>query len=459
MIELKLRAPGEDRDPALGVLRVLSQDDDLNYRVQLDVLCSGPLRQTFRFENVERYAGTFRGRPILCAYVGGQVGDGHNSRTRVDPETGHEYDSFTDATAERIVGEIFDRDDAVWTEEREGRVWVCARGKIWRYYHKELVDKIVRMGAMEVSAEIDVQEGRMEGDTEVCQVWRGLGVTILGDYVPPAAPGAHVRELTALEGEYEAMRRAVARLSAAPPGDEQKKGVIVSMSKSANKKKLGELQKKFPDYRVVACSEDGERVCLMAQDGSPCTYTFLESDKGAVIAERIQAVNLSAAYAFGEESITVELSELTDGLAGQVTKLSADLDTRTQERDTLKAELTAMKAAEEKRRVKAAAEAVKARLQQVNELRAQGEKLDDSVSQGIVADIEAGKYTHMLSADGTWNGDEMAVNALMAEVGKKQMELDGKRRAAADTKQYAWETGRQATQQDGVMGLISRNLG
>ena len=55
------------------------------------------------FSNVERYADPFLGTPILCAYVDGQVGDGHNMKEYEDPDGNTRY-SFMAPTAERIVG-------------------------------------------------------------------------------------------------------------------------------------------------------------------------------------------------------------------------------------------------------------------------------------------------------------------------------------------------------------------
>ena len=117
-IKTKSAAPFD----GLGSLRVLQQDNDLNWDVRIEIMRSGLNENGWDYRNIGRYANTFRGTPILCAYLpGGRIGDGHNM-TESRGMDGQVHYSFTDGTAERIVGIIYDTDDAVWTEERDGEV-------------------------------------------------------------------------------------------------------------------------------------------------------------------------------------------------------------------------------------------------------------------------------------------------------------------------------------------------
>jgi hypothetical protein len=50
--------------PGVGGLRVLSQDKDLNYEVELAILRSGVNRNKWDYRNVERYASW---EPLSCA--------------------------------------------------------------------------------------------------------------------------------------------------------------------------------------------------------------------------------------------------------------------------------------------------------------------------------------------------------------------------------------------------------
>lgn len=198
----------------LGRLRVLSQDAMRNYDVQLEVLRDQPVQGgKWEYLHLAEFAKTFCGTPILCAYVNGKVGDGHNFRERVD-KNGQKYYSFTDATAERIVGTISEEPDDVWVEEREGRTWIIAKGKIWRYYNRELADKIAEQGRIDVSAETNIEEMHEEDGREIFDKWFGLGVTILGDWVPPAVPGANLRaaSLQQRAEEFKDMKLRVAAL-------------------------------------------------------------------------------------------------------------------------------------------------------------------------------------------------------------------------------------------------------
>ena len=111
-IKTKSAAPFD----GLGSLRVLQQDNDLNWDVRIEIMRSGLNENGWDYRNIGRYANTFRGTPILCAYLpGGRIGDGHNM-TESRGMDGQVHYSFTDGTAERIVGIIYDTDDAVWTE-------------------------------------------------------------------------------------------------------------------------------------------------------------------------------------------------------------------------------------------------------------------------------------------------------------------------------------------------------
>lgn len=52
-----------------GHVRVLSQDPSLNYEVEIDVMRSGLNDNQWDYRNVDRFAKTFRGTPILCAFI------------------------------------------------------------------------------------------------------------------------------------------------------------------------------------------------------------------------------------------------------------------------------------------------------------------------------------------------------------------------------------------------------
>lgn len=407
-----------------SVLRVLSQDKDLNYEVELTVLRSGVNRNKWDFRNVARYANTFLGTPILCAFPDGQIGDGHNMKEYKDKDGNIRY-SFLSPTAERIVGTIYDDPAAVWTEEREGETWIKARGKLWRFYNPELVDKIAQEGSIEVSAETDVKDGRKNGDIDIFEVWKGLGVTILGDLVDPAVPGANIKAFAALKERFT-------QLKAASCHKDEKKGVKMLSKKTLMK----ELASKFEGYRILGVSDSGNHVLLLNSDMVPCTYDFQDTDHGMVIPERITPIGLSLSCAFNEtEKVEVDCTDL---LCDMTRECAEKAETAVKECESAKSELAdcrqqlaAMTERENARRMKACEDAVKTKLEDA----VKNLSLDSTMADDVLADVKGGKYMNSVDADGNFIGDQLAVNALLAKIGDAQM------KAARQPTRYAWEGG------------------
>ena len=187
------------RPVATGQLKVLQKLNPYEFGVELWLMREGVNQNRWNYQNLEKYYKTFVGRPILIAYVMGKIGDGHNSQRKTDPRTGKQYNSYTDGTAERIVGTLSDDERDFSLKKRDGQTWIVARGKLFAFYAKETVDEIVRTGRMDVSVETLIDENHMDGDVEVEDVWSGVGVTILGAGVAPAIPGANIARLAALD--------------------------------------------------------------------------------------------------------------------------------------------------------------------------------------------------------------------------------------------------------------------
>ncbi len=415
--------------PHMGSLRVLSQDSDLNYEVELDVLRSGVNRNKWDFRNVERYASTFLGTPILCAFVEGQIGDGHNMKEYRDKDGNTRY-SFLSPTAERIVGTIYDDPSAIRTEEREGETWVVARGKLWRFYNPELVDKIARQGKMEVSAETDVSSSYQSGAVDVFEAWKGLGVTILGDLVDPAVPGANIKAFAALQERFIQLK-AASRAPGKEPGRSEK-----GVTKLSKKILMKELSAKFEGCRILAVSSSGNHVLLLNGDMVPCSYEFLEADHGVVIQERIIPVPLPVSVAFNEaEKLEVDCADVI----GDAVKEACDrAEAAAKECEAAKSELAdcrqqlaAMTERENARRMKACEEAVKSQLEEA----VKNLSIDRALGDDVLKDVSEGKYMNSVDAEGNFIGDQLAVNALLAKIGAAQMS------AAQKPTRYAWEGG------------------
>lgn len=432
----------EERDERLGVLRIMGMDEWRNYNVEIDILRSGPVQHgIWEFRNLDRYGKTFAGCPILCAYVLGQVGDSHNMEERLDRD-GKVYESFMGATAERIVGSISENPEDVWVHERDGYQWVTARGKLWRFYAKELVDKIAQQGRMDVSAETetDQESTEEEGDRKIFNSWTGLGVTILGDRVAPAVPNAHIRALAEMEEEFRNCKLRAAALEQAPgdnkPQIEKKKGVNrMNMIQKQN------LEALFPDHVVVGCSEDSRHVLLMSRkNGVLCAYQFPEGvPDTTVVAENIRPVCASVSYCFADETVvSADCTEMMAALSAQLESTRCQVEALTKDLNESRTLVGDMERREDQRRQKAAEDAVCAKLNAVNGLRTESEKLDATLADGIIADCKAGAYNKCADKDGNWTGAEEAVMRLMALVGEADQKRMEVRKASEGKARYAW---------------------
>lgn len=425
----------------LGILRVLQQDNDLNWDVQIEIMRSGLNENGWDYRNIGRYANTFRGTPILCAYLpGGRIGDGHNMTERRGMD-GKVHYSFTDGTAERIVGMIYDTDDAVWTEERDGEVWAIAKGKLWRFYNPELVDKIARQGRMSVSAETNVTKAHREDDREVYSQWYGLGVTILGDGVAPAVPGANIKALEAMQSKFKEMQLRAASYHPHKPQDDNK-GVKTLGSAMNNKPLLKKMQEKFKDYRILNMTDNGDHVLMLNSAGLPCTYISKADDHDVVIPERIEFATLSSSYKFSDETeLDVDVMGLLSASVEEANNRAEAAETKvanlTKENEQLNSQLQAMNEAEDKRRIREAKSVVEAA---VNEAKQCGIDIPEDMCKGMMEAVEAGCYNSECDKDGNWVGAEKAKAEVMSKVGALSIKA-AQAKKLAEEKHYAWEPG------------------
>ena len=445
-------------DRFVGELRVLERVNQYEFAFEADILRTGPVQGgRWEFENLEQNYKTFAGRPVLIAYVGRRVGDGHNASERIDPETGERYRSFTDATAERIIGMISEDESDLTLFESDGYTWLRVKGLIWTYYAKEAVDTLVRTGRMDVSIEAEVHDVREVDGREVYDSWSALGLTVLGDGVDPAVPGANIRALADMQEEFESMKLRVASLVAEEnkPNNPQKKGMTASM-KLSNKQRA-ELQPKFGDNKVLAAEQydDGSVfVCLMTATGSTATYKMASMDE-AVYLEKIETVNAQVHFCAGDgkEDMCVDASDLTDCAAENAKECLDRAECAEKELKECKAEIDRMVEIENTRRMSAARKAATDALDAFNVDR--DEKVSADALKALNADIEAGKFTALCDENGMWNGDEAITEKVLAICAKADMEYQKRLAAKRDeTKPMTWGSVKQASATPGTVGEL-----
>lgn len=432
-----------------GVLNVLQRLNRYEFAVELWVMRDGINRNHWNYQNLEQHYLTFRGAPILCAYVGREIGDGHNMREVKDAHTGESYYSFTDGTAERIVGTISDDENDISLQERDGHKWIVAKGRLWSFYAPELVDKIVRTGRMEVSAETEVKPGTHdENGNELYEEWTGLGVTILGDNVPPAIPGARIAALAAMQSEFKEMKLRAASLSSETNKPKTPKKGVKQMS---NKQAIDRLAPKFAGYKIVGLSDDCMRVALVDAAGCTFSYTFNAEDGEEIIESRIKPATLSTVYAFDGEDmdVAVDMGEIVEYVAANARTESAPAAELREQLDAANAELATMRQAEHNRRVKAVKDAVNSAAEAIRNA-AEADEDDPAADAQTIAD-NAETYANMES-NGEFVGDTKAAHDLMAVCMEKKL----KKAENARKKSFAWGGSNGEHHNDGgIDGMFS----
>ena len=457
-------------EPIYGLLEVLGKDSDLNYNVRLRVMRSGVNLNGWDYQNLEQYADTFKGTPILCAYLPGRVADGHNMSETL--WRGERIMDFTGPNAERIVGAIGEADGDIWIEPDEaGTPWIIANGKLWRFYNRQLCDTIAEQGRMSVSAETEVaEEHEDENGISVFTAWRGLGVTILHDTVAPAIPGANIQAIKAMSSEkWNELKLKVASYhpnteggEGTPPTDEpeppknnSEKGVKRTVT--FTKKQLAKLNERFQGYVVMAAKENEEDhsilVTMRNDSYEPFSYRLASAEE-TIAPERI--LPLAAIVSFGED-FQMNAEDYFAALNSRVERLSADLKDAEKERDEAQATIKAMTEKENARRIKAMKEAAKAALAKFNADREECEKVCEEDIGCVMNEIDAGDYTECADKDGNFCGDEKVCQRVMSICAQKDVEFRASNRKKKDN-QYAWDGLNAAQGDDGSVGALLRSL-
>ena len=450
-----------------GELKLLQRDSEFIFPVELWMLNDKLTKNGWRFTNLAEHREQWAGIPILTAYVNGgnTIGDGHNQRTKTDRE-GNPYQSFTDGTAERIVGAISDDANDVRIEERDGAQWVVGKGFLWAWYAHELCLQIAHDAeqgrSMSVSIEALVTDGYMEGEVEVETAYTPLGVTVLGHGVAPAVDEARIAMLTEIGSELKELKlRAASYLKQAdaeekPQELSDQKGVISSMRLS--KQQLKALQAKFTDHKLLAAEqyEDGSiLVCMMAANGSAATYTMASIEE-SVVPERIESVNAQVHFCAGEgkEDVCVDASDMTECAADSIKECADRADSAEKALKECRETIDKMVAAENSRRLSAAKGKAISTLDAFNANRE--DKVDAKCLEALNKDIDDGKFTALCDESGMWIGESAVEKEVKALCADAVMAIDKEiavKRAQQD-KAMTWGSVKQASAAPGTIGEL-----
>ena len=433
-----------------GEIRVMEQINPWTFRVELWLLNSKVNRNGWRYERLREHLRSFLDTPILIAYpTRNQIGDGHNFRMTPDPKTGEMVPTFTDADAEHIVGRLSEKESDIRIEQREDTEWVVGTGIIWKWYARELVDKIARDAeqgrAMSVSIETLVTESYMEGEVEVETSWEVLGTTILGDHVAPAVADARIKALRALREPFAELKIRAASWENKQsdendkPNNNEKKGVKNLAIKSMSKAQIKAAESKLPGYtvlsaneidngtvKVVAAAKNGELFVASAESVNDLTPEALTAHNMAVTVDEVE-IDLGGALE--------RMLSAVDVLSGQVEKLNADLAAERKKNED-------MVAAEQKRRKNAAKTAAKNELAKINACRPDAEKIDEACINEVLEAAGKGDFSECCDpVTGEWCGEAKACAAVRDKAMQEQMKMDAARMNGKGKTVYAFEQG------------------
>lgn len=484
-----------------GELRVLKKLNKYEFEVSLRIMRSGLNRNKWDYQNLENCYQSFAGRPILCAFPNGKVGDGHTMEVRRD-QNGEEYYSFIGAACEKIVGTISENVEDLTLVNEDGETWLIAKGRLFAFYAKELVDNIVAKKVMEVSAETEIYEGYEATDREVYTNWAGLGVTILGEGVAPAIPGARIEEFAAMKAEFnsvllkaasyignedepddenepensgepdepdEGEREEENPIEDEPDDDVAEETQIQNKTQKSNekgetntvkalsKKSIAELSKKFDGYKVLSAGRDenGIHVILMSEDCNTSVYT-LESEEAPVYADQIRKCEAQAVFTGEGWELAVDACELTDSLSAAVINANTQLEAANADLAKANSTIEEMTSKEMKRRVSAAKAKALSTLEEFNANREQ--KIEASILTKINESIENGDFSECENAEGEWCGEEEVCNQVLAACAVEVMKQD-KATAMANNSSYVWDKfeGKGRHQTGDVQDLLARS--
>lgn len=440
-----------------GQLRLLSAKDGWLQKVEVRLLNEEENRNGWIYRNLDEHRKLFARTPILCAYVGDKIADGHNFTMRKDEKEGKEVPDFTAPDAERIVG-YFANDEDIRIEFIDGKKWIVGVGTIFTWYNRQLVEKLKSRGSLSVSIETLINEMHYEGKTEVFTKYQILGTTILNEKVNPAVVGANIKTLQ-FKGDIQEFTMRVASFDKQQLGlpnnepqtqQNSKKGVGKSM-KILN---LDDIRDKFEGYTVLGCN--GLSVALLSDEGRTFTYTFQENED-TVVPSRIEAVAVNSVFGEGDGAVTVSAEQLIGTEKSQLNAAKAALEKEVQKNAELTAKLNKMEEQETARRKEAVKAAIKSRL--ADNKRDCGYDLPDTLCDSLMTDECIGKYAGMVDEHGAFCGEKQAmcdVDALCMDEIRKENKAKAEQNAKNNG--FKWSNIRDGADESGASKGVMSSL-
>lgn len=428
--------PKQKFNSGIGELKILAEKDGWKQKVELWLLNSDVNRNNWQYLNLEQHKDLFAETPILIAYKGGQLGDGHNFET-VKLPNGQVAASFMGSTSERPVG-FFPTNAEMRLEEKDGKQWIVGVGWIWKWYAQELVAHLKKQGldGMSISIETLIDEMYMNGETEVFTKYQILGTTILHETVKPAVADARIRALSELG--IDKIREETLRVASMYQEQKEKNPQTKTNKEKQtimNKKSLKDNFKGFNVIEVV-----GEKVALLSCDKFEAHVSTVTKDECGIVEGAKTAVNATVVFGEGEDAVKVALDSIIENIVGETKAENEELKAQVADKEqTIRALSEAnekMKSQETSRRKEAVENAIKNRF---DEIKANSEaNFDGKECDELKSEERVNSFVSMEDKDGKFIGDKEAVKAVDAVCMDKIIEAN-KVRANSQKKSYAWD--------------------
>lgn len=424
--------PTEKFNSSVGLLKILAEKDGWKQKVELWLLNSEVNRNNWQYLNLDQHKDLFAETPILIAYKGDQLGDGHNF-DKLELPNGQVVASFMGSDSERPVG-FFPTNAEMRIEVKDGKEWIVGVGWIWKWYAQELVAHLKEQGleGMSISIETLIDEMYMNGDTEVFTKYQILGTTILHETVAPAVADARIRALSALG--IDNIRKETLRV--ASMYQEQNKNPQTKNNKekqvTMNKNILKGLFKGCQILEVV-----GNKVALLSEDKHE---TFVSSvtkdDSGALVEGGKIAVNATVVFGEGENELKVALDSVMESFKAESETLKEKISDNETTIKALSEANEKMKKQETERRKEAVKNAINTRFK---EIKANSDAdFSENECDELKTEEKINEFIAMEDKDGKFIGEAEAVKAVDARCMNKIIEAH-KVKANSQKKTYAWD--------------------
>lgn len=423
--------PTEKFNSSVGLLKILAEKDGWKQKVELWLLNSEVNRNNWQYLNLEEHKDLFAETPILIAYKGDQIGDGHNF-DKIELPNGQVVASFMGSTSERPVG-FFPTNAEMRIEEKDGKQWIVGVGWIWKWYAQELVAHLKEQGleGMSISIETLIDEMYMNGTTEVFTKYQILGTTILHETVAPAVADARIRALSALG--VDKIREETLRV--ASMYQEQNKNPQTKTNKEKQTiMNKNSLKDNFKGYKVVGIV--GDKVALLSCDKHEAHVSSAVKDNGEIVEGVKTAVNATVVFGEGESEIKVALDSVVEVFKTENDELKGKV---AEHEETIRALTKAnekMQTQETERRKEAVKNAIAKRFA---EIKANSDAdFADNECDELKTEERVNEFIAMEDKDGKFIGDKEAEKAVDARCMNKIIEAH-KVKANAQKKVYAWD--------------------